>query len=46
MTEWNVAEIAHGSAASSGRGKCFLARAAPNPEFCMPTSMEMVRELT
>lgn len=43
MTEWKVAEMAQGSAARGICAKCCFASAAPKPEFCMPTSMEMVR---
>ena len=44
MTEWNVAEIAQGRGASGIAAKCFCASAAPRPEFCMPTSIEIVRD--
>jgi hypothetical protein len=43
ITEWNVAEIAQGKAASGICVKCWRASAAAKPEFCIPTSTEMVR---
>ena len=44
ITEWNVAEIAQGSAVNGV--KCLVASTEPSPEFCIPTSMEMVRQMT
>jgi hypothetical protein len=43
ISEWTTLEIAHGTAASGSAGKCFWARTTPRPEFCMPTSIEIVR---
>jgi len=45
MTEWKVAEMAQGNGASGIKAKCLPASAAPRPEFCIPTSIEMVRQL-
>mmetsp|Transcript_4839 Transcript_4839/g.18552 ORF Transcript_4839/g.18552 Transcript_4839/m.18552 type:complete len:83 (-) Transcript_4839:988-1236(-) len=43
-TECTVAEIAHGTA-TNGSAKCAEARTTPSAEFCMPTSMLIVREV-
>ena len=37
-----IAEMALGITVS-GLAKCACARTAPSPEFCMPTSIEVVR---
>ena len=36
-------KTAPGRAASGRAAKCLKARVAASPEFCMPTSMEIVR---
>ena len=40
--QWVIAESALGIAVR-GLAKCACAKTAPNPEFCMPTSIEVVR---
>ena len=41
MSEWQVADIAHGNAVS-GSAKFLVARTTPSAEFCMPVSMATV----
>lgn len=43
-TECIVADSAHGNAVS-GSMKWFFASTAPRPEFCIPTSIEIVRRM-
>ncbi len=45
MREWQTLEIALGMA-TSGLAKFCWAKTTPRPEFCMPTSMEIVRDMT
>ena len=40
-----IALIAQGAAAIVIAGKCFVARAVPRPEFCIPTSIDIVWQL-
>ena len=44
MTECTVAEMAQGTA-TSGSAKCADASTTPRAEFCMPTSMLIVRDV-
>jgi hypothetical protein len=44
MMEWKLAEMADGTGASAICGKVLRASTAPRPEFCIPTSMETVRQ--
>jgi hypothetical protein len=41
--QWTTALMAEGTATIGVAAKCLVARAEPKPEFCMPTSTEMVR---
>jgi hypothetical protein len=43
ITECTTLEIAQGTAVSGSAGKCRRARTTPSPEFCIPTSIEIVR---
>jgi hypothetical protein len=43
ITEWTTEEIAQGTAVSGSAGKCRWASTTPRPEFCIPTSIAVVR---
>jgi len=40
--QWKTALMAHGAGAKGNWEKCLLVKAIPNPEFCIPTSMDIV----
>ncbi len=43
--QWVTALRAQGTGAMGKKAKCLVAKAAPKPEFCMPTSMEAARRM-
>ena len=45
IKQCRIALIAQGAGAIGMAGKCFVARAVPSPEFCIPTSIDIVWQL-